>query len=105
MRQWIDRLDFRVRVMLAILVALTTIAVIVQTWWRLIAATTGGWAKRPVSSRLGTGAPNKLKQLTWLDIRSGRSALEIFLICGPRATHSSVQSIDYVAGGAVLASQ
>ena len=28
MRQWIDRLDFRVRVMLAILVALTTIAVI-----------------------------------------------------------------------------
>ena len=29
MRQWIDRLDFRVRVILAILVALTTIAVIV----------------------------------------------------------------------------
>jgi hypothetical protein len=29
MRQWIDRLDFRVRVSLAILVALTTIAVIV----------------------------------------------------------------------------
>jgi hypothetical protein len=30
MRQWIDRLDFRVRMMLAILVALATIAVIVQ---------------------------------------------------------------------------
>jgi hypothetical protein len=29
MRQWIDRLDFRVRVSLAILVALATIAVIV----------------------------------------------------------------------------
>jgi hypothetical protein len=28
MRRWIDRLDFRVRVMLAILVTLTTIAVI-----------------------------------------------------------------------------
>jgi hypothetical protein len=28
MRQWIDRLDFRVRVILTILVALTTIAVI-----------------------------------------------------------------------------
>ena len=52
-------------------------------------------AKRPERLlELGTGAPHKLKQLTWLDIRSGRSALEIFLICGPRATHSSVQSID-----------
>jgi hypothetical protein len=29
MRQWIDRLDFRVRVVLVILVALTSIAVIV----------------------------------------------------------------------------
>jgi hypothetical protein len=29
MRQWIDRLDFRVRVTLAVLVALTTIAVII----------------------------------------------------------------------------
>jgi hypothetical protein len=29
MRRWIDQLDFRVRVMLAILVVLTTIAVIV----------------------------------------------------------------------------